>query len=897
MVKKVVFFILLVLFLINPFVTKAQTGGNVYLDLKEDEVLERGTLDNVPSLIELGKRYIDDVVEYDDILEGDAINKDFSDDFKIKYKNYNKKKNEEWERYVRNGVKTYRWYKDIKSKVINWLMEDETPLIVDDSQYEMGEQEEYIPSDKPVVIKDFKKVVAYSGLKKDVEAAEDKRARDAKQPTPSDVLRKYKKIIMEQKWVEFLKDSWSKIKKDIYNLPDVGVDGKAKKAKSIVLSDSNFANEDGKIRGTIEIELLPQNMLLFNKYKEYDGIKINFDKSENIKNVKFNFMMPQSFELEKIGVVTAYVNDFSIYYEAEVTDRSKPIIIKPTITANVCDKSACDNIVMEPYTKLEPVEKISKTLYSSHITMVAMNVAKETNKDNYEIGDVVFEKKNDGFLGSVRLDIETSNLPNIDAFIVGDEASYFKMPRYSIENDRVVIRFDLDDMSFNPLDKELSFWLSDGNTNNYIHKQKVREMSLFDISSGLMSWGILGFAFLGGILLNLMPCVFPVLSLKLLNYSRFGKLSEIQIRRNFIFNSIGILSSFGVMACILAGLKMFGLAIGWGMQFQSISFLVAVLWVVIFFLAYVMGLIDFTLPDVNKKLDDYSSKSKIFEFLSGVFLVLLSTPCMAPYLGTAFGVALAGDVKSIVATVMVVGLGLSAPYILIAACPKIALYIPKPGKWMLWVNFVMLVLLIVTVVWLLSILAVQSTTAQIWHWILYIAVMLVVLSFWKAVRKEINRQKDENISLRLHKKFTYIFSVVILLIISISFVDVRISANQRKEFINENRTKVLDVAYIGGMVNNGNKILVKVGADWCLTCKFNDVMAFNIENIKDDFVRNNVFVIEVDWTKYQPQVLRFMQKFGRSGLPFYVLFSQRYPKGIVLPEIIDDYDLKRLIEK
>ena len=92
-------------------------------------------------------------------------------------------------------------------------------------------------------------------------------------------------------------------------------------------------------------------------------------------------MMPQSFELEKIGVVTAYVNDFSIYYEAEVTDRSKPIIIKPTITVNVCDKSACDNIVMEPYTKLEPVEKPSKTLYSSHITMVAMNVAKETNKD------------------------------------------------------------------------------------------------------------------------------------------------------------------------------------------------------------------------------------------------------------------------------------------------------------------------------------------------------------------------------------------------------------------------------------------------------------------------------------------------------------------------------------
>ena len=134
-------------------------------------------------------------------------------------------------------------------------------------------------------------------------------------------------------------------------------------------------------------------------------------------------------------------------------------------------------------------------------------------------------------------------------------------------------------------------------------------------------------------------------------------------------------------------------------------------------------------------------------------------------------------------------------------------------------------------------------------------------------------------------------------IIGLSFFDVVHAAKGRQKYVEENYETKLDFVFIDGLVKNDNQVLVKVGADWCLTCKYNDFTTFSIEHVKDEFEKNGVFVVDIDWTKYQPQVLQFMQKFGRSGLPFYVLFSKRYPDGIVLSEIINYNDLMKLIAK
>ena len=900
MSKKFLFYIFAVVCFIFTNIVNAQEYGRVYLDLADDNEKELKPILNGGALefVKMAKNYIDDVKDYDDLLEGKSIEKDFSDDFKIKYKDFNDTKVEEWERYVRRGVKTLRYYKDIKQKVIDWVMNQELPIVVDDDQYEMGEKEEYIESDKPLVIQDFKKVVAYSGREKDVLAAKEKNAEKNNSTKPSEFIIKTKKALMEGNWRELFSSYIADIKESIYKLPKSVNDGKTNRARASILPRYQYSDKDGKIEGVILIELAQKTVLLYNSYNDYKKLDVNFDNSVNIKDWKTGFLRPQMIETKKAKNLLVYATRIPIYFEAKIEDVTKNVEIRPVINANVCFEDSCEAVLLNPVVELDAKEKddYDETMYSSYITSIKMNVPDDKYKKKYEIGDLVWEDKGDGSLGNLRVDIKTSENSAVDVFIVSDEIKYFSAPRYSLEENRVTARFDLTDPNFKPLNKEISFWISTKNRMNYIYTQKVKEVSLFDIHSGKMSFAILSIAFLGGILLNFMPCVFPVLFLKLLAYTKLKTLDLRQIRYNFILNIAGILTSFAVMALILAGLKFFGQAVGWGMQFQNIYFLVTILWAVIFFVYYVSGLLDFRAPDVSKKIEKIS-KGKAVEFLSGVFLVMLSTPCMAPYLGTAFGIALAGDILAIISTVMVVGSGLALPYIIVAIYPKLAFYFPKPAKWMKLINFCMILLLIITIIWLISILSAQTNLAQVWHWILYIFVMFCILYFWKAIKTEIDKIKDKPKALQVYKKIGIVFCLILIAFIGLSFVDASYALKNRKEYISENYVSKLDLDNIKGMVNNGNQILVKVGADWCLTCKYNDFTTFDIDFLKNEFENNNVFVINIDWTKYQPQVLQFMQKFGRSGLPFYVLFSDRYPEGVVLPEIVDAYEIWKLIER
>ena len=133
-------------------------------------------------------------------MAGDKIDEDFRDDIVKHHLDYDQEQVDAWQKYVRNGVKIYRRYIDIKNKIVEFLLHDEIPLVVDDDQYEMGENEEYIPTDEPLVIKDFKKVVAYSNNKRDIDAANEKLAKDYNLESPAKVISRYKKAILNRDW-------------------------------------------------------------------------------------------------------------------------------------------------------------------------------------------------------------------------------------------------------------------------------------------------------------------------------------------------------------------------------------------------------------------------------------------------------------------------------------------------------------------------------------------------------------------------------------------------------------------------------------------------------------------------------------------------------------------------
>lgn len=333
---------------------------------------------------------------------------------------------------------------------------------------------------------------------------------------------------------------------------------------------------------------------------------------------------------------------------------------------------------------------------------------------------------------------------------------------------------------------------------------------------------ILLIAFIGGMILNLMPCVLPVLSIKILSVlSHGGKNKQEnrgQIFRNFMASALGILFSFWIMAGSLAALKSAGQSIGWGIQFQHPAFLLFLIVLLVGFAANMFDLFDIPLPRFiarNIPAKHEHEPTLIGHFLMGAFATLLATPCTAPFLGTAVGFALARGTFEIFVIFTCLGLGLALPYILLAVSPGLFRFMPKPGRWMRTMKKVLALLLLVTAGWLASVLiTVTATPALDAGW----------------------------------EKF--------------------------------------DVARIAPAVQNGQTVIVDVTADWCLTCKANKKLVLQTKEIVAAISADNIVRLQADWTHRDEAIADYLRSFGKYGIPFNVVYGPRAPRGIVLPELL-----------
>ncbi len=224
---------------------------------------------------------------------------------------------------------------------------------------------------------------------------------------------------------------------------------------------------------------------------------------------------------------------------------------------------------------------------------------------------------------------------------------------------------------------------------------------------------ILLLAVLGGLILNLMPCVLPVLSIKLLGVVGHGGGERRIVRISFIASALGILAAFMVLAGTLVGLKSAGMGIGWGIQFQQPWFLIAMTLVVMGFACNLWGFFEFRLPGWVSDMGEHTSHVHGLggHFTQGAFATLLATPCSAPFLGTAVGFALSRGPLEIFAVFMALGLGLALPYLTVAIFPGLATRLPRPGPWILTMKRILGFALAATAVWLLSVLAASTGLA------------------------------------------------------------------------------------------------------------------------------------------------------------------------------------------
>ena len=406
-------------------------------------------------------------------------------------------------------------------------------------------------------------------------------------------------------------------------------------------------------------------------------------------------------------------------------------------------------------------------------------------------------------------------------------------------------------------------------------------------------WVVLGFALLGGLILNLMPCVLPVLSLKLVSVLGYGGAERGAIRRGFLASAAGIVVSFLVLAGILAGLKTAGVAVGWGIQFQQPLFLAAMATIVLLFAANLWGWFEVALPralaDLGGRLPAEGARGKglVGHFLTGAFAALLATPCSAPFLGTAVGFALARGTAEIVAVFAVMGIGLALPYLAVAAMPSLARALPKPGRWMITFKRILALALLATGIWLLTVLAAQigQTGAAILA-ALFVA-GAVVLAF-------LHR------SGRAGAGLTGIALVVVVLAVAALLPSPERSTQARGMASGEGSAipwTTFDRAEIDRRVADGAVVFVDVTADWCITCKVNKQLVLEADPTADLLSAGTVTAMQADWTNPDPAISEYLASFGRYGIPFNAVYGPAARDGIALPELLTAEAVREALDR
>jgi len=386
---------------------------------------------------------------------------------------------------------------------------------------------------------------------------------------------------------------------------------------------------------------------------------------------------------------------------------------------------------------------------------------------------------------------------------------------------------------------------------------------------------ILLLAVIGGLILNLMPCVLPVLSIKLLGVVKHGGGDVKQVRLSFVASVLGILFSFLVLAGALIGLKSAGMAVGWGIQFQQSWFLIAMTLMVTFFAANLWGFFEIGMPRWVADMGEHSSHVHGLggHFLTGILATLLSTPCSAPFLGTAVGFALSRGAFEIVAVFAALGVGLAIPYLLVALVPSLATRLPKPGPWMVTLRKVLGFALAATGVWLLTVLNTQMGYDGAMG---VAALMLILLAalFWRtkvgATRK------------RLVTGFAMAVSVAVFVL------PAQLLPPPKEAQATEDAAYWVpfDLDAIPGHVAAGKTVFVDVTADWCITCKVNKRVALGNGAVANLLAGENVIAMKADWTKPNDAIAAYLASFGRYGIPFNAVYGPGAEAPILLPEIL-----------
>lgn len=423
--------------------------------------------------------------------------------------------------------------------------------------------------------------------------------------------------------------------------------------------------------------------------------------------------------------------------------------------------------------------------------------------------------------------------------------------------------------------------------NKAYHVDEVSE-SASTVENLLTFFGALLFAFLGGLILNLMPCVLPVVSLKVMSFAKMAGQSRTELIKHGVFFTFGVLISFWALAGAIILLQSTGEAVGWGFQLQDPLFiaLLALLFVL-------LGLSLFGVFELGTSIATMAGEASVqtekkgyqASFFSGIFATAVATPCTGPFMGSALGYALTQPAYITMTIFTALALGMSLPYLLLGIFPSLIRWFPKPGAWMESFKQFLGFLMMLTVLWLLWVFVGQTSEMALFA--LLFALLIASLGAWIFGRfGAAYRSKTTRLVGYALATLCLVFALGTVNFSSHLSADNATSLPSDWEPYSEARVAELRAA--------GTPVLIDFTAKWCLICQTNH-MVLTQSKVEKALNDRRVVRMKADWTKRDPEITKALKNFGRSGVPLYVFYGEeKEPK--ILPQVLVPDSVISLVE-
>ena len=634
----------------------------------------------------------------------------------------------------------------------------------------------------------------------------------------------------------------------------------------LLFANLTFAQDFNIKNNPALVSIIPSNGVFFVEENYYFGVKIELQegwktywKNPGDAGAPITIKFKDSSAKNKLKVLFPFPEKFTdhgvstIGYEGQVIF---PVRIQKNEIEKINEKISLDYLVCKdiciPISETRNLNLNLQNVVQSDVFMKSYKTVpkKKSNYFNIEENIVSSEKI------SIEL-INNDEFKNIELFAHAEDTNLkVKKLKSSFE---VFL-----DNNIGSLDGPIEFSISNGN---------VYEEISFDFNKKPKQTQIIYFiilAFIGGLILNFMPCVLPILSLKLYSFLSLAKDDDNKIRFDCSLIIAGIVTSFLVLAITVIFLKTFGETVGWGFHFQNWFFLMFILVLMLIFSLNLLGFFEIILPqNALYKINNFlNTNSKSGHYFSGVFATLLATPCSAPFLGTAVGFSMGSSNQNIIIIFLSIALGFSFPYLCFIIVPKIVKLLPKPGEWMNNLKYFLGLLMLLSFVWI-------SNLFKINYLLIFLFTSLILIST----------------CLKNKSKFTMITSLLFV-ITNIFFFSEKMNLHKNKLIWEDYNDKSLE-----SYLNENRFVLVDVTADWCVTCQFNKITTLNTKKLVDFLIQHEVLVIRADWTNKDKDIFDFIKRYNRYGIPVNIVYGPKNKEGILLPEILSkDIVINKLME-